>query len=66
MSFEYPPERVVEGVKDFLAFELKQSFGDVEYRSGKIVVLPEVTIPEDVEEELRKILPPEYILVVED
>lgn len=66
MSFEYPPERVVEGVKDFLAFELKQPVGDVEYKSGKIVVRPEVTIPEDVEEELRKILPPEYILVVED
>lgn len=63
----YPSDKVVEGVKDFLMFELGRPFEDVAYKSGgKIVVRSDGAIPDTVAEELRKILPPEYTLVIEE
>lgn len=67
-DFEYPPENVQRGVKDFLVYELKKPIGPVRVKvDGTITVDMQGTeIPEDVETELRKILPDGYTLKIKE
>lgn len=62
MTAEYTKDQVVGGTRDYLAYHLKRPVGKVEGRGRKIIVHD--TMPEDVEEELRKILPDEYELEI--
>lgn len=67
-DFEYPPNNVQRGVKDFLIYELKQPIGQVRVKAdGTVTVeLAGAELPQDVEKELRKILPDGYKLRVKE